>query len=143
MLNEKRVRQMTKLALYEKKEGKEAQKISRYFRSDYIGVSLLKNFFAATFGYLLVLGFMILYHIQWIMDEVDSINLVFLIGCIVASYLCFLALYSAIVYGIASARYAAAQKSVKEYCQELGILQKIYEAETKKRQKGRNRRTEL
>ncbi|MDD7738692.1 MAG: hypothetical protein SOT28_07750 [Fusicatenibacter sp.] len=143
MLNEKRVRQMTKLALYEQKEGKKAQKITRYFRSDYIGVALLKNFFSATFAYFLVLGFLVLYHIQWIMDEMDSINYVFLLGCIALSYLCFLTLYSAIVYGIASARYAAAQKSVKEYCQELDALQKIYDTEEKKRRRGRNRRADL
>ena len=37
MLDEKRIRQMTKLAFFEKKEEKNALRIGRYFRSDYIG----------------------------------------------------------------------------------------------------------
>ena len=45
MLDEKRIRQMTKLAFFEKKEEKNALRIGRYFRSDYIGKELLKNFF--------------------------------------------------------------------------------------------------
>ena len=52
MLDEKRIRQMTKLAFFEKKEEKNALRIGRYFRSDYIGKELLKNFFLASIGYL-------------------------------------------------------------------------------------------
>ena len=40
MLDEKRIRQMTKLAFFEKKEEKNALRIGRYFRSDYIGKEL-------------------------------------------------------------------------------------------------------
>ena len=50
MLDEKRIRQMTKLAFFEKKEEKKALRIGRYFRSDYIGKELLKNFFLACIG---------------------------------------------------------------------------------------------
>lgn len=46
MLDEKRIRQMTKLAFFEKKEEKNALRIGRYFRSDYIGKELLKKFFS-------------------------------------------------------------------------------------------------
>ena len=50
MLDEKRIRQMTKLAFFEKKEEKNALRIGRYFRSDYIGKELLKNFFPLVGG---------------------------------------------------------------------------------------------
>lgn len=45
MLNKEKVRLMTKLARYEQKEEKRYLKISKYYRSDYIGIALLKNFF--------------------------------------------------------------------------------------------------
>ena len=64
MLDEKRIRQMTKLAFFEKKEEKNALRIGRYFRSDYIGKELLKNFFLASIGYILVLAVAVLYHIR-------------------------------------------------------------------------------
>ena len=63
MLDEKRIRQMTKLAFFEKKEEKNALRIGRYFRSDYIGKELLKNFFllpSDTFWYLRLQSYIIL-----------------------------------------------------------------------------------
>ena len=77
MLDEKRIRQMTKLAFFEKKEEKNALRIGRYFRSDYIGKELLKNFFLASIGYILVLAVAVLYHIEWLVDEIDTIDLQF------------------------------------------------------------------
>ena len=37
MLDEKKIRLMTDLARYENQHGKEELKISRYYRSDYLG----------------------------------------------------------------------------------------------------------
>ena len=113
MLDEKRIRQMTKLAFFEKKEEKNALRIGRYFRSDYIGKELLKNFFLASIGYILVLAVAVLYHIEWLVDEIDTIDLQFAAGCLIASYLCFLAVYSIAVYVISTIRYQGAQKKLK------------------------------
>ena len=85
MLDEKRIRQMTKLAFFEKKEEKNALRIGRYLRSDYIGKELLKNFFLASIGYILVLAVAVLYHIEWLVDEIDTIGLQFAAGCLIAS----------------------------------------------------------
>ena len=119
MLDEKRIRQMTKLAFFEKKEEKNALRIGRYFRSDYIGKELLKNFFLASIGYILVLAVAVLYHIEWLVDEIDTIDLQFAAGCLIASYLCFLAVYSIAVYVISTIRYQGAQKKLKWYGKEL------------------------
>ena len=104
---------MTKLAFFEKKEEKNALRIGRYFRSDYIGKELLKNFFLASIGYILVLAVAVLYHIEWLVDEIDTIDLQFAAGCLIASYLCFLAVYSIAVYVISTIRYQGAQKKLK------------------------------
>ena len=74
MLDEKRIRQMTKLAFFEKKEEKNALRIGRYFRSDYIGKELLKNFFLASIGYILVLAVAVLYHIEWLDRKSTRLN---------------------------------------------------------------------
>ena len=122
---------MTKLAFFEKKEEKNALRIGRYFRSDYIGKELLKNFFLASIGYILVLAVAVLYHIEWLVDEIDTIDLQFAAGCLIASYLCFLAVYSIAVYVISTIRYQGAQKKLKWYGKELDDLQNIYEEQEK------------
>ena len=42
MLNEEKIKIMNKLAMYEQGEGKKYLPVSRYYRSDYIGLSLLR-----------------------------------------------------------------------------------------------------
>lgn len=64
MLNKEKVRLMTKLARYEQKEEKRYLKISKYYRSDYIGIALLKNFFASTIAYILILILVFLYRME-------------------------------------------------------------------------------
>ena len=50
MLNEQKIKKMNKLAAYEAGEGKEHLAISNYYRSDYIGLALIKNFFSYHHG---------------------------------------------------------------------------------------------
>lgn len=142
MLDEKRIRQMTKLAFFEKKEEKNALRIGRDFRRDYIGKELLKNFFLASIGYILVLAVAVLYHIEWLVDEIDTIDLQFAAGCLIASYLCFLAVYSIAVYVISTIRYQGAQKKLKWYGKELDDLQNMYEEQEKSGKKSGRRRKE-
>lgn len=131
MLDEKRIRQMTKLAFFEKKEEKNALRIGRYFRSDYIGKELLKNFFQASIGYVLVVAVMAFYHIEWLVDEIDTVDLQVAAGCLIASYLCFLAVYSIAVYVISTICYQRAQKKLKGYGKELDELQRMYDEQKK------------
>ena len=51
MLNEEKIKIMNKLAMYEQGEGKKYLPVSRYYRSDYIGLAMIKNFFLVTIGY--------------------------------------------------------------------------------------------
>lgn len=131
MLDEKTIRQMTKLAFFEKKEEKNALRIGRYFRSDYIGKELLKNFFQASIGYVLVVAVMAFYHIEWLVDEIDTVDLQVAAGCLIASYLCFLAVYSIAVYVISTICYQRAQKKLKGYGKELDELQRMYDEQKK------------
>ena len=48
MINEEKVKIMDRLALYEKQEGRKYLPVSKYYRSDYIGLALIKNFFLVT-----------------------------------------------------------------------------------------------
>ena len=45
MLNEEKIKIMNKLAMYEQGEGKKYLPVSRYYRSDYIGLAMIKKFF--------------------------------------------------------------------------------------------------
>ena len=48
MLNQERVCEMTKLAIFDQKKGREYKPMTEYFRRDYIARELLKSFLTGT-----------------------------------------------------------------------------------------------
>ena len=66
MLNEEKIKIMNKLAMYEQGEGKKYLPVSRYYRSDYIGLAMIKNFFLVTIGYCLILAGIAAYFAEYL-----------------------------------------------------------------------------
>ena len=60
MLNENRVKLMTRMAAYEEKKGKEDIPISSYYRKDYVGLNVLITILWTTIGYGLFLGLVLI-----------------------------------------------------------------------------------
>ena len=69
MVNEEKVKVMNRLAMYEHGEGRKYLPVSRYYRSDYIGLALIKNFFLVTIGYVLLLAGIAAYFSEYLMDQ--------------------------------------------------------------------------
>lgn len=127
MIDEERVRLMTKLAFFEKREESNSLKIAKYYRTDYIGLALLKNFFAATIAYGFVFAAVFAIEMDDIMDTLNSLNFQPLIVNTVIGYIVFLLLYSLLTYILATLRYRAAKKKTERYEEELKILEKSYD----------------
>ena len=106
MINEEKVKIMTKLAMYEQGKGRKYLPVSRYYRSDYIGEYLLEN--------------------------IHKMNLVALGAYIIIGYLVVLIVYSVLTYIQYSVKYHRAKKSVREYYGQLTSLSKIYAREERK-----------
>lgn len=138
MLNKERIRQMTALARYEQEDGKKEIKISRYYRNDYIGLMLLKNFFITTIGYFLAIGLWALWKLDWLMDGMDSMNLWLLLFLLAAVYVGMLIVYSAVTIYIAVQKHKRATKNMKKYTHGLGALLKEYGREERRQRNRRN-----
>ena len=132
MVNEEKVKIMNRLAMYEHGEGRKYLPVSRYYRSDYIGLALIRNFFLVTIGYVLGLAGVAAYFSEYLMDNVNKINLVEVGLYIVVGYLIVLVAYSVLTYIQYSVQYYRAKKSVREYYSQLTELNKIYAREEKK-----------
>ena len=131
MVNEEKVKIMNRLAMYEHGEGRKYLPVSRYYRSDYIGLALIRNFFLVTIGYVLGLAGVAAYFSEYLMDNVNKINLVEVGIYIVVGYLI-------VTYIQYSVKYFRAKKSVREYYQDLTRLEKIYGREEKRNPVRRN-----
>ena len=132
MLNEEKIKIMNKLAMYEQGEGKKYLPVSRYYRSDYIGLALIKNFFLVTIGYCLILAGIAAYFGEYLVDNIHKMDLVAVGRNAVIGYVVVLVVFSVATYIQYSVKYHKAKKSVKEYYQELTQLNKIYSREEKK-----------
>ena len=123
MINEEKVKIMTKLAMYEQGKGRKYLPVSRYYRSDYIGLALIKNFFLVTIGYVLIVAAVAVYFGEYLV----TLGIYLIVG-----YVIVLAAYSILTYIQYSVKYYQAKKSVREYYSQLTELNKIYAREEKK-----------
>ncbi|MFR3265874.1 MAG: hypothetical protein ACLTQN_08275 [Blautia massiliensis (ex Durand et al. 2017)] len=112
MVNEEKVKIMNRLAMYEHGEGRKYLPVSRYYRSDYIGLALIRNFFLVTIGYVLGLAGVAAYFSEYLMDNVNKINLVKVGIYIIVGYLIVLVVYSILTYIQYSVKYFRAKKKV-------------------------------
>ena len=129
MLKKEKIRLMTKLARYESGEGKEELRIARYYRSDYIGLALFRNFFLASIGYLVILLLVGAYLAEFLADHLHTLNETCIGMMIVVGYLVTISVYSVVTYMLHTIRYGRAQKGAAAYERRLRELEALYEEE--------------
>ena len=122
MLNEERIRLMTRMAAYEEHEGKKDIAISGYFRGDYISFQLLKSAIYATVGFALAVAMYVLYNMETFLEDFYKMDMVEFLKGILSKYCLVLAIYLIISYFVYSYRYHKAKRHVKQYNQLLKTL---------------------
>ena len=123
MVNEKKVRLMTQLALDEKRFYKDELDESGYFRSDYIRSNTLKVLLGYSISYLLIMGLVAMYYVDYLFTNVvqmDMQSMVWLAGCIYVGLLLIITLCCVLFY---MTKYTNNRKRVRKYMMEIDKLQ--------------------
>ena len=128
MLDEKRVKLMTKLALYEETQGKDDFKVSEYYRKDYVGMHMICTFLWVTIGYVCLAGLLALAGMDAIISKMSVGFLITLIVA-VAGYFVLLILFLSLTSRIYNKKHQHARNRVKMYNHDLIKLLKMYEKE--------------
>ena len=126
MVNEKKVRLMTQLALDEKRFYKDELDESGYFRSDYIRSNTLKVLLGYSISYLLIMGLVAMYYVDYLFTNVvqmDMQSMVWLAGCIYVGLLLIITLFCVLFY---MTKYTNNRKRLRKYMMEIEKLQKFY-----------------
>ena len=87
MLNEEKIKLMTELALYEKKEKQDLEEAKKYFKGDYIAKHLIESFFGFSFSYLLISIILVLYGVQPILEANNIFDISDMIKLYIISYM--------------------------------------------------------
>lgn len=127
MLNEEKIRLMTDIAMFEKKNEKDMILAGRYFKSDYISMWLLRSLLSYTAAFGLCLALWLLYQIEGIMSTMDLDAILRSAGLIGILYGTGLLLYLIFTYGYCAGKYEEASGNFKIYQAKLRHLQKKYD----------------
>lgn len=127
MIDQERVREMTKLAAYEQHEGKKYRQVVRFYRSDFAARHLLKGFFCGTIVYGILLLLWGVCYLEELMVQLDSMDLIAFGTSILVRYLFFMAAYLIAVEIYANVFYAAGRKSMKRQYRRLKRLGRLYD----------------
>lgn len=131
MLNEDRIKLMTEIAIYEKKENRGALHINHFFRRDYIGGKMMKAAVDITLSFMIFAGLWAVYNAEELLMTVEIERFLQLGRSFALCYVAALLVYLAIAYGVYSLRYHDMKRSIKGYQTRLKRLEKRYEFQAK------------
>lgn len=133
MLNEDKIKLMTSISMFEKKEGKRVFPMSRYFKGDYVSSHMVRSFVGYTFCWMLGTVVWALYNVEILFSPEVLDNMwgtLILYGTLYGGGLI---LYLMITYVVYSRRYKHSSIGMKAYVTGLRRLAKRYEYQGKNR----------
>ncbi|MBS6646727.1 MAG: hypothetical protein KH366_24425 [Clostridiaceae bacterium] len=134
MLNEDKIKLMTGIAMFEKREGKKIAPANLYFKSDYVGRHMIRSFFGYTFCSMLILVIWLLYNLEQILNSLNLDELVATGKNLLFLYVGGLVLYLFITFIVYSKKYSYAVRGQKVYVAKLKRLNKRYEFQNKSKE---------
>ena len=134
MLNEDKIKLMTSIAMFEKREGKHIAPANRFFRSDYISGRIMRSFFVYTVCFILCALIWVLYSMERLLNvmELDEVAGAAKAGAVL--YLAGLVLYLVITWFVSSKRYEYARRGMRVYIAKLKRLEKRYDVQNRTRE---------
>lgn len=129
MLSEERVKHMTKMAMFEKKEGKKIQPVLKYRKRDYLSLCMLVNIFLATFIYIILCTLVVGLLFSTVLTNLHLVGLVFGIVLGVIVYVVYMYLYMGHIKKQYSRKYDEGTLLAKELRKEYQELLEMYQQE--------------
>ena len=126
MIKEEKVKLMTKLALYEQNEGKKSLPVSKYYRTDYISIKMIETAITTTIGYVLMVVLGVLFKVDYISENIVSMDLMALGRRLLIGYAIVLVVFMLLSYIVYSIRYKKIKKGLGEYGENLKELYLMY-----------------
>ena len=122
MLSEKKIRLMTKMAIYEEKTGKEDLKLSQYYRMDFVRLKVILTILSVSVGLILLFIMGCIYNVEYILAEAVNLDYKALWWKYLGIYLVILGIYVlASVVGY-SLLYGKTKKNMRPYIKNMKRL---------------------
>ena len=129
MVNEDRIRLMTRMAAYEQEGYEKHKKIVGLFRSDYISVQMLKSAVFTTIAFCILISLYIAYDFEVFMKKIYELDLFGVARNLFVMYVVMIVFFSVITYAVALYHYNRAVYSTKLFYINLKKLSRFYNEE--------------
>jgi len=132
MLNENKVKMMTKMSIYEKNEGKTMLKTAKYFKGDYVSLGVLKTVISVTVAFVIIVVLFALCQADSLTANVNNIDYASMGKSIAGYYVTFIIVFGIISGVVYSSKYENSRKEMKKFFLRLNKLERFYNSQKKK-----------
>lgn len=123
MLNEEKIALMTKMAIYEKGEGRKSFSMSKYYRSDYMSLKIINSVIVTTLAYMIVVAAAVFVNMETLLDQLVEMDFLQIGKDLLLAYGITVAVNLVMTYVIYRVRFQKYRKGLNEY---NGNLKKLY-----------------
>lgn len=133
MLDKRKIRLMTRAAIYEKRYGEEDLKISSYYKKDYASLNTWITLIWITIGYAMLGGVVFLCFGDALMEGLTIMRLLVYAAVILGIYLILLIIFGIGAGSFYSKKHIRAKQRVKRYLRDISRLEKMNNKKEKNR----------
>ncbi len=133
MLNEKRVKHMIHMAMFEKNESRDYYSMLNTTKKDYISFRDMIGTITGTLFYLLFAGGVVAVVYTFFLASLNRTIVILAIVAGLIGYIVFLYVYKGIVHGHAVRRYSRAKRKINRVKKDWEILEQLYEEEASRK----------
>ena len=98
MLKEEKIHLMTRLAFYEKREGKHTIPIGKYYKKDYVALKMLQTAFTTAIAYFCILALWVLGQMEELLEGLKNRNFAAMGFGVIFGFVAIEAVFLAIAY---------------------------------------------
>lgn len=129
MINEERVKHMTKIAIFEKERGPEYQPMLNYTKKDYVALHGWGGFLAGTIFFWAIYVLAIVYFMGEVIQNLSTMYLMLMALIGLLCYAAYIIIHVANTRRYAKKQYKKGKKLIKELSAQYESLIKLYEGE--------------
>lgn len=132
LLNENKVKMMTKMAIYEKNEGRRMIKNAKYFKGDFIAFGILKTLIATTFAYIIMVLLYALCNAEALVEDFNTLDYGAIGQKAAIYYVAMNVIFGAVSAAVYNYQYEKSRAGLKRYFSRLNKLERFYKSQKKK-----------
>lgn len=129
MINEDRVKEMYRMAVFDEYEEKKYRQAAEYTMWDYVGKEVVKSFFSGTLAFVCLIVFIGLGDIDAFTRWINTASLETLLPYVVIGYAGFMVVYVLITILIYCVRYEQGKRHMRAYARHLKRARKLLRRE--------------